>query len=92
MANQFNKANNFYGVVGILLRLFLMINWIENMTINLHRITHKSSIQVEVYEMTVRIDSIVAYHDGLVVVGSHQFNVQETRSEIEQKIRDAGGY
>ena len=42
--------------------------------------------------MNVRVDAIVAYHDGLVVVGSHQFNVQETREEIKQKIKDAGRY
>lgn len=60
--------------------------------ITLTRITHKSTVQTESFDMDIRLEHVLAYHDGLVVVGSHQFHVAETREQIKQKISDAGGY
>lgn len=56
--------------------------------ITLTRVTHKSSAQIETNLLTVRASAIIAFQDELVVVGNHQFNVQEDRETI-QKLIDA---
>lgn len=58
--------------------------------ITLKRVVHKSTVQLETYEMDVRPKDILAFHDGLVVIGSHQFNVVETKDEIHAKITESG--
>ena len=56
--------------------------------ITLTRVTHKSSAQIETNPLTVRASAIIAFQDELVVIGNHQFNVQEDRETI-QKLIDA---
>ena len=56
--------------------------------ITLTRITHKSTAYLETSPLTVRASAIIAFQDGIVVVGNHQFNVQEDRETI-QKLIDA---
>ena len=60
------------------------------MIITLHRVVHKSTVEVVSHEMDIKISAITAFHDGMIVVGSHQFNVAESRYEINQKITEAG--
>lgn len=57
------------------------------MYITLTRITHKSTVQTETFLMDVLPEHIIAYHDGLVVIGSHQFHVLETREQIRDKLK-----
>lgn len=58
--------------------------------ITLNRVVHKSTVQVDTFEMDVRVKDIVAIHDGLIVVGHHQFNIVESRRDVHDKIREAG--
>jgi hypothetical protein len=58
--------------------------------ITLKRVVHKSTVQVDTFEMDIRIKDIVAIHDGLIVVGNHQFNIVESKRDVHDKIREAG--
>jgi hypothetical protein len=40
--------------------------------------------------MDIKVAAITAFHDGFIVAGGHQFNVVESRYEINQKIAEAG--
>ena len=60
------------------------------MIITLNRVVHKSTLQTDTFEMDVRVKDIVAFHDGVIFIGSHQFNVAESRSDIHNKITEAG--
>jgi hypothetical protein len=58
--------------------------------ITLNRVVHKSTVQVDTYKIDIRVKDIVAFHDGLIVVGSHQFNIVESKRDIHDRIREAG--
>ena len=58
--------------------------------ITLKRVVNKSTVQIDTFEIDIRVKDIVAFHDGLVVVGGHQFHVVESRKDIHDKIREAG--
>jgi hypothetical protein len=58
--------------------------------ITLHRVVHKSTLHTDTFEMDIRVSDIVAFHDGFIIVGSHQFNVSEDRYEIHKKITESG--
>jgi hypothetical protein len=57
--------------------------------ITLKRVVNKSTVQVDTFEIDIRVKDIVAFHDGLIVVGAHQFHVIESRRDIHDKIRKA---
>ena len=40
--------------------------------------------------MDIKVSAITAFHDGFIVAGGHQFNVAESRYEINQKITESG--
>jgi len=58
--------------------------------ITLNRVVNKSTVSVDTYEMDIRVKDIVAFHDGHIVVGAHQFHVVESRRDIHDRIREAG--
>jgi hypothetical protein len=58
--------------------------------ITLNRVVHKSTVEVETHEIDIRIKDIVAFHDGLIAVGHHQYNIVESKKTIHDKIREAG--
>ena len=60
------------------------------MIITLHRVVHKSTVEVVSHEMDIKVSAITAFHDGFIVAGGHQFNVAESRHEIHNKITEAG--
>lgn len=60
------------------------------MIITLHRVVHKSTVEVISHEMDIKVSAITAFHDGFIVAGGHQFNVAESRYEINQKITESG--
>jgi len=60
------------------------------MIITLHRVVHKSTVEIVTHEMDIKVAAITAFHDGFIVAGGHQFNVVESRYEINQKITESG--
>lgn len=58
--------------------------------ITLHRIVHKSTLHTDTFEMDIRVKDILAFHDGVIFIGNHQFNISEDRYEIHKKITESG--
>jgi hypothetical protein len=58
--------------------------------ITLNRVVHKSTLHTDTFEMDVRVKDILAFHDGVIFIGNHQFNILEDKHTIYKKIAESG--